>query len=116
MLYEVITVIKLNLELREKVDRLSAINAASSLLVSIVDTDEILKTTMKIIVDVLKFDRALLMLVDGNNEFLKYVHSTGAEQNEVDDKLKSYKIPLSRTSNILVRTTIDGIPVLVKVV
>ncbi len=107
-------VIKLNLELREKVDRLSAINAASSLLVSIVDTDEILKTTMKIIVDVLKFDRALLMLVDGNNEFLKYVHSTGAEQNEVDDKLKSYKIPLSRTSNILVRTTIDGIPVLVK--
>ncbi len=107
-------VIKLNIELREKVERLKAINEASRLLVSMVDTDEILKTTMNIIVDVLKFDRALLMLIDKDNKYLEYVHSTGAALEEVDQKLKPYRIPLSRTSNILIKTTLSGTPWLVK--
>ena len=107
-------VIKLNIELREKVERLKAINEASSLLVSMVDTDQILKTTMDIIVDVLKFDRALLMLIDKNDEYLEYVHSTGAERKEIDEKLKSYKIPMSRTNNILIRTTLEGKSTLVR--
>ncbi len=107
-------VIKLNLELKEKVERLKAINEASRLLVSMVDADEILKTTMNIIVDVLKFDRALLMLIDNNNEYLEYIHSTGAKKEEVDLKLKNYRIPLSRKENILIRTTLEGKPVLIK--
>lgn len=107
-------VIKLNIELREKVDRLKAITEASSLLVSMGDTDEILKTTMNIIVDVLRFDRALLMLIDDDKRFLEYVYSTGAEREEVDKKLKSYRIPMDRFNNILIRTTLEGNPVLVK--
>jgi HD-GYP domain-containing protein (c-di-GMP phosphodiesterase class II) len=107
-------VVKLNIELREKVERLKAINEASRLLVSLVDTDEILKTTMNIIVKVLKFDRALLMLIDKDNEFLEYIHSTGANQDEINENLKDYKIPLSRTENILIRTTVEGKPILIR--
>ena len=107
-------VVKLNLELREKVDRLKAINEASRLLVSMVDTDNILKTTMNIIVDVLRFDRALLMLIDKDNKYLEYIHSTGADQEEINKKLKSYRIPLTRRENILIRTTLEGKPVLIK--
>jgi len=107
-------VVKLNNELREKVERLKAINEASRLLVTMGDTDEILKTTMNIIVKVLKFDRALLMLVDKDREYLEYIHSTGARENEINEKLKDYRIPLSRTQNILIRTTLDGTPILIK--
>lgn len=107
-------VVKLNNELREKVDRLKAINEASRLLVSMGDTDEILKTTMNIIVKVLKFDRALLMLIDKDREFLEYIHSTGARQDEINEKLSGYRIPLSKIDNILIRTTIEGKPILIK--
>ena len=107
-------VIKLNLELREKVERLKAINEASRLLVSMVDTEEILKTTMNIIVDVLKFDRALLMLIDDSGRYLEYIHSIGANQEETNKKLKKYRIPMSRLKNILVRTTLLGKPCLIK--
>lgn len=107
-------VIKLNLELREKVDRLKAINEASRLLVSMVDTEDILKTTMNIIVDVLKFDRALLMLIDNQHKNLVYTHSTGANNIEIERKLRSYRIPLTRTNNILIKATLDGEPVLIK--
>ena len=107
-------VIKLNIELREKVDRLKAINEASRLLVSMVDTDEILKTTMNIIVDVLRFDRALLMLIDKNGEYLEYIYSTGANQEEIDRNLKDYRIPMTRTSNILIRTALKGRPLLIR--
>ncbi|MBI9107286.1 MAG: HD domain-containing protein [Spirochaetales bacterium] len=107
-------VVKLNNELREKVDRLKAINEASRLLVSMGDTDEILKTTMNIIVKVLKFDRALLMLIDKDKEYLEYVHATGVKQDEINKKLKGYRIPLTKTNNILIKTTIDGKPILIR--
>ena len=107
-------VVKLNNELREKVERLKAINEASRILVSMDDTFEILSTTMNIIVKVLKFDRALLMLTDKDREYREYVHSTGALQQDIDQKLKDYRIPLSRVNNILVRTTLSGQPILIK--
>jgi hypothetical protein len=54
----------LNIDLLHKVDVLKSINKATRALVSITDTQKVLEQTMKPIVEVLGFDRALIMMVD----------------------------------------------------
>ncbi len=104
---------ELNAELRDKVDKLEGINRASRLLASYRNVDEFLDLTMKTVVDVLHFDRAILMLVDASGENLVYAHSTGADPTLVQ-RVKGYRVPLSRESNVMIRVLKSGQPLLIE--
>jgi class 3 adenylate cyclase len=72
---------------------------------------EFLDVTMRIVVDVLRFDRALLMLADGDQ--LVYAHSAGTDP-AVLERIKRYRVPLSRDANVMVRVFKSGKPVMVE--
>lgn len=102
----------LNSELADKVEKLKAINTASNLLVSQDNTEEILSTTANLIVDIMQFDRAIIMMVDSTGTKLQFKYSFGANKEEVNKHLVDYEIPLTR-DNILARVAKRGRPTLV---
>ncbi len=104
----------LNMQLADKVEKLQAINTASNLLVSRENTDEILETTMRFVVNIMKFDRAIIMLVDHDRTKLEFRYAVGADPEAVDAHLRDYVIPLDREDNILARVARRGRPTLIK--
>ncbi len=104
---------ELNDELSRRVTVLKAINSATRALVSIPDTQEVLHQTMRPIVDVLGFDRAIIMLVDEKREFLEYSYAVGASE-EALRKMKEYRIPLTREQNLMIRVLRKRRPVLIR--
>ena len=103
----------LNKELADKLKMLQAINTASNLLVSRDNTDEILSTTANFIVDIMHFDRAIIMMLDESRSNLVFRYGFGANPDEVETHLKDYTIPLNRENNILARVAKGGRPTLV---
>jgi putative nucleotidyltransferase with HDIG domain len=103
----------LNLELADKLEMLKAINTASNLLVSRDNTDEILSTTANFIVDIMKFDRAIIMLLDESRTNLVFKYAFGANPDDINTYLKDYTIPLTRENNILARVAKEGKPTLI---
>jgi putative nucleotidyltransferase with HDIG domain len=106
-------VYKLNLELQDKIVKLEAINKASRVMVSYEGMDKFLEMTMEILVNVLKFDRALLMLLDPKSEELCYGYSTGGDPSLVK-RFKHYRVKLNRRHNLMVKVATSGEPVLIK--
>ncbi len=103
----------LNIELARRVTVLKAINNATRALVSISDTDEVIHQTMRPIVDVLEFDRAIIMLVDERGEFLEYRHAVGEPEQSLS-RMKGYRVPLGREQNLMIRVLKKRRPVLVR--
>jgi putative nucleotidyltransferase with HDIG domain len=106
-------VARLNLDMSHKVTVLKAINSATRMLVSTTDTQEVLEQTMKPIVGVLGFDRALIMLVDEKREYLEYRYGVG-ESPDAMKKIRDYKIPLDREQNLMIRVLHKKRPVLIR--
>jgi len=104
---------QVNLELSQKVTMLKAINNATRAIVSVADTQKILAQTMTPIVEVFGFDRALIMLVDEKGENLEYRYGVG-ESPTAMEKLNSYRIPLSRDQNLMIRVLKRKRPVLIR--
>jgi putative nucleotidyltransferase with HDIG domain len=104
----------LNKELADKLKMLQAINTASNLLVSRENTEEILSTTASFIVDIMRFDRAIIMMLDESRTSLVFKYGFGANPEDVESHLKDYTIPLTRENNILARAAKEGRPMLVK--
>ncbi len=105
---------RLNSELANKLETLKAINTASNLLVSRDNTEEILSTTANFIVDIMQFDRAIIMMVDETRSNLIFKYGFGANPREIETHLKDYTIPLNREENILARVAKAGRPALVR--
>jgi putative nucleotidyltransferase with HDIG domain len=103
----------LNVELSRRVTVLKAINNSTRALVSASDTRQVLKKTMRPIVDVLGFDRAIIMLVDERRQFLEYSYAVG-ESEELLGKMKDYRIPLEREQNLMIRVLKKRRPVLIR--
>jgi putative nucleotidyltransferase with HDIG domain len=103
----------LNVELSRRVTVLKAINNATRALVSVSDTRQVLQQTMRPIVDVLGFDRAIIMLVDEKREYLEYKHAVG-ESEQLLAKMTDYRIPLEREQNLMIRVLKKRRPVLIR--
>ena len=103
---------RLNVDLQDKITKLQAINEASRILVSRRETDEFLDMTMKILVRILRFDRAILMMVDAERRELVYLASTGGDP-QITESMKQYHIPLTREHNLMVQVANSGEPILV---
>ncbi len=91
-----------NRELSRRVTMLSEINNAARALASLTDTQQVLAQTMRPIVDVFGFDRALIMLVDDAGKHLEYRYGVG-ESAEMVGKLSGYRIPLAHDGNLLIQ-------------
>lgn len=102
-----------NVDLTQKLAMLKAINAATRTIVSTADLDRIYQETMKPIVEVLGFDRALIMLRDAKSERLEYKYGIG-EAPEALQKLLDYRPSLGRQQNLMVRVMKKKRPFLIR--
>ena len=98
----------LNIELQKRVERLTSLDACSKATASILDTDKLLDVVMSLIVNVMQFDRVLIMLVDEENQRLVPAKAAGGQGNPLK-MMDNYSIPLNRTNNILARVVSSGI-------
>ena len=100
---------KLNEELNQKIKQLLAVQDTGKAILSLLDLDQLLASIMNILSTVCKINRALIMLVNNEEECLEYVYSVGFD-NDIPEGIKSYKVSLHRVSNILVRVSNTGQP------
>ena len=103
----------LNIELKTKVDQLMSLDACSKAVTSVLDSDKVLDIVMSLIVNIMQFDRALIMLVNDDNLSLVPVKATGIDGHSPEE-LRGYSIPLNRTNNILTRVVNSGIAQIVQ--
>jgi putative nucleotidyltransferase with HDIG domain len=94
-------------DLQHKVEILKAINTATQILVLSKDIEQVLEQTLEPIIGVLGFDRALIMVEDERREYLRYRHAR-LGPNEDLELIKRYKIPLSRSENLMVKVYFEG--------
>ncbi|MFC1539164.1 HD-GYP domain-containing protein [Candidatus Latescibacterota bacterium] len=99
----------LNRELEKRIERLLSLNACSKATTSILDVDVLLNEVMSLIVNIMHFDRAVLMLIDQDKRVLKPVKGIGSGSENDIEKIKGYSIPLDHTSNILARVVDSGL-------
>jgi len=97
----------LNRELRTKIQQLTSLDACSKATASILDTDKLLDVVMSLVVNIMQFDRALIMLIDEETHELIPVKTVGGDNGAIV-QLRNYSIPLDRTSNILARVVNSG--------
>jgi putative nucleotidyltransferase with HDIG domain len=98
----------LNKELSNRIERLTSLDACSKATASILETDKLLDVVMSLIVTVMQFDRAFLMLVDNDRRDLTFVMGVGGKEDDLD-RVKGYRVPIDRTTNILARVVDSGI-------
>ncbi len=89
-------------DLDQKVEILKALNVATRTLVSSQDTQRALEQTLRPMINVLGFDRAVIMVYREAQQHLEYLYGIGGAFDDVD-RLKGYRIPLSKDDNLVVR-------------
>jgi len=98
--------------LRRKIRELETIHESGKAVVSLLDRRELLNVIMRLTTSSLGYDRSIILLHDEEEQSLVTAASSGGEL-ELMKQFGGYRVPLSRTSNILVRSFNSGKPVLV---
>jgi putative nucleotidyltransferase with HDIG domain len=104
---------QLNLALQKKVRQLSSIHEASQAVVSILDLKNILEVAFSLLVRLFGFDRLVIFTIDEDQRMLKILHATGAEKDLIE-KIKDYRVPLTRLNNILARVASTGVAAIIE--
>jgi len=94
-------------ELRQKVEILKAINEATRTLILTKSTNQVLEQTLRPIIEVLGFHPPLIMTEDAKREVLEFRHGQVGPDEDLE-RLKRYRIPLSRMENLMVRVYHSG--------
>ena len=97
----------LNDELKQKVNQLQAIHNTGKAILSVLDLDQLLAIIMNTLSNICKVDRAIIMLIDKQEEYLVYLYGIGISEG-TQENIKDYRIPLDRVNNILVRVINKG--------
>lgn len=98
--------------LRRKISELETVHESGKAIVSLLDRRQLLNVIMRLTTTSLGYDRCILMLLDEEGQALATAASSGGSA-ELMRQFGGYRVPLNRTSNILVRTFSSGTPVLV---
>lgn len=98
--------------LRRKIQELETIHESGKAVVSLLDRRELLNVIMRLTTSSLGYDRSIILLHDEEEQCLVTAASSGGEI-EMMKQFGGYRVPLNRTSNILVRSFNSGKPVLV---
>ena len=97
----------LNLELNQKIRQLMAIQETGKAILSVLNLDQLLTVIMNILSRVCRIDRAIIMLVNEQKGYLEYIYGVGFDEKTLD-RIRDYRVPLHRVSNMLVRVTNTG--------
>jgi len=97
----------LNLELNYKIKQLMAIQETGKAILSVLDFDQLLNVIMNILSNVCKINRAMIMLVNSEEDCLEHLYGFGFD-GDVPEAVKDYRVPLGRVSNILARVASTG--------
>jgi HD-GYP domain-containing protein (c-di-GMP phosphodiesterase class II) len=100
-------------DLDQKVEILKALNVATRTLGSSQDTQRALEQTLRPMINVLGFDRAMIMEYQEAEQRLEYLYGIGGEFDDVN-RLKGYSIPLTKEDNLVVRVFQKRRPVMIR--
>ena len=103
---------RLNVQLKEKIDQLMCLTETSAAVLSVLQLEELLQATLRLLINFAKLDRAGIFLLDNKEKVLELQHAVGIEA-DLFEKLKGYKIPLSKVDNIIARVAMNGIPIVI---
>ena len=95
-------------ELHERLSELVALNELGAAVSSTLDLDELLDRALRAVVDRLPFDRALVLLVDGDGTALSGGRGIGGSE-EIASLVAGIRLPMSETrSNLVQLAAADG--------
>jgi signal transduction histidine kinase len=100
---------RLNRALNRRIKQLLAIQDTGKAILSVLDLEELLAVIMNLLSGVCQIDRAVIMLVNEEEELLEPISSVGFD-GDFAEEIKQYKVPLNRVSNILARVVSTGQP------
>jgi HD-GYP domain-containing protein (c-di-GMP phosphodiesterase class II) len=100
-------------DLDQKVEILKALNVATRTLVSYPDTHKALVETLRPMIGVLGFDRAMIMEYRESPQRLEYLYGIGGSFDNLD-QLKGYSIPLTKDDNLVVRVFKRRRPIMIR--
>jgi signal transduction histidine kinase len=100
---------RLNTKLNQKVKQLIAIQDTGKAILSVLDLNHLLTVIMNLIANVCHINRAIIMLVNEDEQCLEYIHGTSSI-GKVPQAIRNYRVSLDRVSNILVRVANTGHP------
>ena len=98
---------RLNIELRQKIRQLQAVQETGKAILSVLDLERLLSVIMNMLSNICKISRAIIMVVNDKNESLEYLYAMGFD-GEIPKEIAEYRISLDRVNNILVRVTNTG--------
>ncbi len=98
---------RLNERLRRKVDQLTAMQETSRAILTVLDQDRLLDLIMGKLPAVCHVSRGVFLVADGEEECLRFAHGIGFDAG-VPEAVRSYRMPLDRTDDVLVRVAVTG--------
>ncbi len=104
----------LNTELQHKIRHLEALQTAGKAVLTHNHKKELFDTILRLLVSTLGFKRAILFAVDRQEKVIFPLEATGEKEKKIYRLVMDCRIPLSRTSNVLVRTALEGKPIFIK--
>jgi PAS domain S-box-containing protein len=104
---------RLNIQLKEKIDQLICLQETSTAALSVLNLEKLLQVTLRLLINSARLDRAGILLLDEQAEFLELTYAVGIDP-EIFDKLRHYQIPMSKVDNIIARVAMTGIPVVIQ--
>jgi PAS domain S-box-containing protein len=101
---------RLNIQLKEKIDQLICLQETSTAALSVLNLEKLLQVTLRLLINSAKLDRAGILLLDDQGEFLELTYAVGVEP-ELFDRVQGYRIPITKVDNVIARVAMTGIPV-----
>ena len=94
-------------------EELSALYETSTAVLSTLNLTELLDTVLKKLMVIARLDRAGVFLVNKKGRYLSLIHATGIDE-ETLKRLKDYRVPIDKRSNIIARAAQSKKPILVE--
>jgi PAS domain S-box-containing protein len=104
---------RLNIQLKEKIDQLICMQETSTAALSVLNLEKLLQVTLRLLINSAKLDRAGILLLDEKGEMLELTYAEGIPL-ELFDRVRDYKIPISKVDNVIARVAMTGIPVVIQ--
>jgi PAS domain S-box-containing protein len=104
---------RLNIQLKEKIDQLMCLQETSTAALSVLNLEKLLQVTLRLLINSAKLDRAGILLRDEETEVLELCYAVGVD-TELFDRVRDYRIPMSKVDNVIARVAMTGIPVVIQ--
>lgn len=101
----------LNQQLMRKIEQILTIQQASAAILSELDYGKLIPNVLSMFLKTIGYKRAMIMLVDGVNQKLRYEAGVGMDPSDLAP-MDGYSVSIDRTSNLLARVAQSGQPLI----